>query len=392
VRRVLVIAYYTPPLGLSGVMRVTKLCKYLPEFGWKPLVLTVRPSAYYHYDPGLLKDLEGSTVYRTESADPARLLNRLRPARSRLSPALPRGLGRGPRLLNYVLFPDSKVGWFPFGSVAGRHIVDREKPAVIFATSPPFTSLLLGVRLKAHAHVPLVADFRDPWPTGFAGPPRHLRVPLAAVRRYVIRHADAVLAVNRGTADAVGSGVQVLDNGFDPEEFDMPAEKLEGFSVLHVGNVWQNEGAVRDVVAALERVPGSRLYLAGRADAPMRRSMERNDRVRFLGTLQHERVCRLMKGADVLLYLGKPGQPVGMKLYEYFGASRPILVYGPDTTEAADMVSESASGFGCQNSEDVVQALLRLRGTAGGLASVGRTRFDRREQAGRLARLFESFF
>ncbi|UCG41822.1 MAG: glycosyltransferase [candidate division WOR-3 bacterium] len=389
-RRVLVIAYYTPPLGLSGVMRVTKLCKYLPEFGWRPVVLTVKPPAYYHYDHSLLKDLDASRVYRTESADPARLINRFRPVRSRLSPALYPGLGKVHRLLNYLLFPDSKVGWFPFGSVSGRHVVDQEKPSAIFATAPPFTSLLLGVRLKAHARLPLVADFRDPWPTGFAEPPRHLRAPLRAIRRYVVRHADAVLAVNRGTADMVGSGVRILDNGFDPEDFDAAAEKLEGFSVLHVGNVWQNEAALEDVARAIAQVPDGRLYLAGRFAEPMRRTLERNDRIGLLGTLPHGRACRLMKGADILLYLGKPGQPVGIKLYEYLGASRPILVYGPDTSEAADLVSESGSGLECQSSGDIAQALLRLRDTAGPPAIVGRARFDRREQAGRLARLFES--
>ena len=67
-------------------------------------------------------------------------------------------IGAGPRLLNHVLFPDSKIGWLPFGSVAGRHIIDREKPAAVFASAPPFTALLLGVRLKAHAHVPPAAD------------------------------------------------------------------------------------------------------------------------------------------------------------------------------------------------------------------------------------------
>ena len=98
-------------------------------------------------------------------------------------------LGAGPRLLNHFLFPDSKIGWLPFGSVAGRHIIDREKPAAIFATSPPFTALLLGVRLKAHAHAPLVLDFRDPWPTGFARPPRHQRAALRRLRRYLVEPA-----------------------------------------------------------------------------------------------------------------------------------------------------------------------------------------------------------
>ena len=50
VKKLLLVAYYTPPLGMSGVMRVTKLAKYLPRFGWEPLVLTVKPIAYYHYD------------------------------------------------------------------------------------------------------------------------------------------------------------------------------------------------------------------------------------------------------------------------------------------------------------------------------------------------------
>ena len=131
-RRLLVVSYYTPPLGLSGVMRITKLCKFLPEAGWQPLILTVKPVAYYHYDPRLLDDLKASRIYRTESADPNRLLYALRttldalrlrrpaPGVMRIASGVAR-LGAGPRRLNYLLVPDSKVGWLPFGSAAGRH-------------------------------------------------------------------------------------------------------------------------------------------------------------------------------------------------------------------------------------------------------------------------------
>jgi len=174
-RRLLVVSYYSPPLGLSGVMRVTKLCKFLPEFGWRPLLLTVKPVAYYAYDPELVLDLRETRVFRTESIDANRLFNLLRPRRRRQQPALSRGAGRLPRLLNYVALPDAKVGWLPFASVAGRHAIDRERPAAILASAPPFTALLVGVRLKAHAHVPLVSDFRDPWPAGFTLPPRWQR-------------------------------------------------------------------------------------------------------------------------------------------------------------------------------------------------------------------------
>jgi glycosyltransferase involved in cell wall biosynthesis len=390
-RRVLVVAYYTPPLGLSGVMRVTKLCKFLPEAGWQPLILTVKPVAYYHYDPRLLEDLKGSKVYRTESLDPNRLLNLVRSKSRKLTPALAGGLGAGPRLLNCVLFPDSKVGWFPFGSAAGRHIIDREKPAAIFASAPPFTSLLLGVRLKAHGHVPLVCDFRDPWPTGFATPPAHQRAALCRVRQYCVDHSDLVLAVNEGTARAVGPRCEVLDNGFDPTDFDVEPVRLDSLSIVHVGNLWQNQAEVATFAQALRSRPEATLYLVGRTDAQTRRQFEHDSQVRFCGTLPHSEACALMKGADVLLYIGKPEQPVGLKLYEYLGAGRPIVVWGEDSDEAAGLVTESGAGVVCRvDGEKLVVTLDEMKQSPAPFAQSSRDRFNRRCQARWLADRLEA--
>ncbi len=60
--KVLVIAYYFPPMGLSGVQRTLKFVKYLPQFGWHPTVLTVEPWGYFAKDETLLADLEGKPV------------------------------------------------------------------------------------------------------------------------------------------------------------------------------------------------------------------------------------------------------------------------------------------------------------------------------------------
>jgi hypothetical protein len=391
VRRLLVVSYYTPPLGLSGVMRVTKLCKFLPEAGWQPLILTVKPVAYYHYDPRLLDDLNASRIYRTESADPNRLLNLIRSKAKRLTPALAQGLGAGPRLLNHVLFPDSKIGWLPFGSVAGRHIIDHEKPAAIFASAPPFTALLLGVRLKAHAHVPLALDFRDPWPTGFARPPRHQRAALRRLRRYLVEHSELVLAVNSGTARAVGPRCEVLDNGFDPTEFEVEPASLEGPAVVHVGNLWQNQAELSALVAALRQRPEARLYLAGRVDAETRRRFEHDPQVRLLGTLPHGEACALMKGAAVLLYIGKPAQPVGIKLYEYLGAERPIVVWGEGAHEAAGLVEEAGAGVACGlDAGRLLAALDEMKRDPVQFARMSRDRFNRRCQAHLLADRLES--
>jgi hypothetical protein len=390
-RRLLVVAYYMPPLGLSGVMRVTKLCKFLPEAGWRPLILTVKPVAYYHYDPRLLDDLRASRIYRTESVDPNRLLNLIRSKAKKLTPALAQGLGAGPRLLNHMLFPDSKVGWLPFGSVAGRHIIDQQKPAAIFASAPPFTALLLGVRLKAHAHVPLAADFRDPWPTGFASPPPHQRALLRRLRRYLIEHSDLVLAVNSGTARAVGPRCEVLDNGFDPTDFEVEPAKLDGFSIVYVGNLWQNQAEVSSVATALRQRPEAKLYLAGRVDGETRRRFEHDPQVRLLGTLPHREACALMIGAGALLYIGKPAQPVGIKLYEYLGAKRPILVWGEGSDEAARLVTDAEAGVACGlDGAKLAEALDEMKRNPARFSQTSRDRFNRRCQARWLADRLES--
>ena len=71
-KSVLIIAYYFPPLGLGGVQRMSKLAKYLPQFGYNVRVLTVKPICYPAYDQTLLEELPSSVeIYRSGSRDPA---------------------------------------------------------------------------------------------------------------------------------------------------------------------------------------------------------------------------------------------------------------------------------------------------------------------------------
>ena len=39
-KRVLIITYYWPPSGGSGVQRWVKFARYLPELGWQPVIYT----------------------------------------------------------------------------------------------------------------------------------------------------------------------------------------------------------------------------------------------------------------------------------------------------------------------------------------------------------------
>ncbi len=69
--KALILAYYYPPMGLSGVQRILKFTKYMPKFNWQPVVITTGNVAYYAHDISLLKEAEnaGVQIIRTEAFD-----------------------------------------------------------------------------------------------------------------------------------------------------------------------------------------------------------------------------------------------------------------------------------------------------------------------------------
>jgi len=390
--RLLVIAYYTPPLGLSGVMRITKLCKFLPDYGWQPVILTVKPVAYYAYDPKLLADLNRVQIYRTESLDLNRLLRIFVKTGQRKIGSSAAGTGR---LLNFILFPDAKIGWLPFAISAGKKIIAELKPQAVFATAPPWTALLIGAQLAGYAGLPFIADFRDPWPAGFQTPPFYQQSALKKLLKNILTAAELVLTVNPGTAARLATvttgknahlkKIKILENGFDPEDLMVQPEKLEGFSILYAGNLYENLAQIKGFIKALSLVPEAKFYLAGEVDQKSRKMLSSHPQVVLLGRVTHSRVWALMKGADLLLYIGKPEQPVGLKLYEYLGANRPILIWGDNEFEATELIKEFAAGRRCNDAESLLNFIQEIKQNPNRFCEKDKTRLNRRFQAEWLA-------
>ncbi len=107
--KVLVIAYYFPPMGLSGVQRTLKFTKYMSRFNWVPTVITTGRTAYFAHDKSLLKEAEEANIriIRTEAFDPNSLLKKFGTVKA------PRESIR--RLLNRIsqtfFIPDNKISW-----------------------------------------------------------------------------------------------------------------------------------------------------------------------------------------------------------------------------------------------------------------------------------------
>ncbi|MEO0082865.1 MAG: glycosyltransferase family 4 protein [candidate division WOR-3 bacterium] len=383
--KVLIISYYTPPIGMSGVMRITKLAKYLKKFGWQPSILTTKQIAYYHYDYELLNDLREIPIYRSENLDFARLLYLIKIPQKLIN----HGTGKISLFSNFFFFPDAKVFWIRFAYKLGCKIVSNFKPDVILASAPPFSSLIVARWLKEKFQIPFIADFRDPWPTGTFPPPKSYQKKLRELRNMITNNADAVTVVNRMTALQIDfPNAYIIENGYDPDDFKLPAYDFSKFSIVYTGNISNYINELCLTAEAVASLPDIKIFLAGKSSAKDLAKLAQYGNVEYLGMLPHSKTVSLMKGASLLLYISKPNQIVGIKLYEYFGAQKPILGVCNKCNEAMRLIEYHNVGIsvGCRKDE-IRNAILQLKDNLTSFQPKDIDRYNRINQAALLCSL-----
>ena len=171
-KKILIITYYWPPSGGPGVQRWLKFSKYLPEFGYDPIIITVDPekAEYPIKDHTLEQDVRaGQIVYRTDCSGIYEYYKKLTKAQSAPysgfvnegTPSLKQKIARFIRG-NFFL-PDARRGWNKHAYHQAIQIIQEEKIDAVITTGPPMSTHLVGQKLKKRFHLHWIADFRDPW-------------------------------------------------------------------------------------------------------------------------------------------------------------------------------------------------------------------------------------
>ncbi len=377
---VLLVSYYFPPSGGSGVQRPLKFTRYLPTFGWRPVVLTVRPetAAYPARDPALEAEVPSEAeVHRTSSWDPYRWYahwKRLAPEQAVTigftSEKLPDWKERLARWVRANVFlPDARVGWVPFAYARARQLLRRYSLQVVLTTGPPHSTHLVGYLLKKYHGIPWVADFRDPW----VGIDYYRELPMtpparwldAFLERRVLSLADEVLTVSPAMQAQLTQRVQrtyrLIYNGFDPADFQGEAPSLpdECFVIRHVGNLNADRlpEALFQAMLYLPEVP-IRLELVGKVDARVQqrvRELGLTPKVHVRPYVSHPEAVSLMRSSHLLLLSinrtpGAKGIVTG-KLFEYLASGRPILALAPPEGDAARILEHAQAGRAFEHTE-----------------------------------------
>lgn len=413
-RQVLVLAYYFPPMGLSGVQRIAKFVKYLPDCGWDPTVITPEPGGYFAFDQDLLDDLTDRRipVLRTRSFDPTRAFSK----GSKVG--LPRESRR--RLLSglsqWLFIPDNKLGWIPFAYRAAAAQLKGGGFSAILSTAPPYSSHLVAARLAKRFDIPLVLDYRDDWLEN----PRHEyptelhRALHARLERQAGGQASAIVTINKVIGDRLekrlGKPVDVVPQGFDPEDYrtSRTVEKARPESTVefvYTGVFYDRqtpEPFLRGLAELIDRRPEMRSRLKATFVGLFPEYADRLVGELGLGPVvevipyqRHREAMERVMDADVpwLIVGDGPGQEsisTG-KLFAYMGSRKPILGLVPEGAARASL-TEYGAAWTVQPSDvsgiaEVLSRIVDLR-DRGSLPDPNPeviSRHDRRELARKLA-------
>ena len=372
-RKALVITYYWPPAGGSGVQRWLKFSKYLREFGYESIIYTPENPEFMATDKSLEAEIsEGIVVIKRRIREPYSLYKKFTGRKGAIKPGFvtDSGSGKGSfkeRLSLFIrsnlFFPDPKMLWIRPSVRFLKKYIAQNNIDIIVTTGPPHSMHIIGRRVSEATSVPWIADFRDPWTKmynfKYMGYTSVMKSKHERAERKILTSADAVVTVtetiraeleqiiysekgqhNQKTAK---SKVFVVTNGYDESDFAAPAPKLEPhftitFTGLFVksqnpGRFWKilSEMVAEDIVFAGDL----KIRLIGDIDQTIFDEISAfglNENLIAMGYMAHEEVINYQRSAQILLLsVGCEPEAKGIltgKFFEYLAARRPIVAFG----------------------------------------------------------------
>jgi glycosyltransferase involved in cell wall biosynthesis len=352
-KAVLMVAFHYPPcFGSSGIQRTLKLSRYLPDSGWRPIVLSAHPRAYAQTNADQLADIPSAAcVTRAFALDTSRHL------------AI-RGAS-----LRVMSLPDRWVSWSLGAIPAGLGLIRRHRPAVLWSTYPIATAHLIALALHRLSGLPWIADFRDSMTEPGYPRDRLSRVAYLAIERRVVAHAARLVFTAPSTRAMylaryprlAPERCLIISNGYDESDFTHlvsgPSEPMSPRCVrlIHAGVNYPEERDPVPFFRALAGLKRDGVIEANSFRVELRASGSEDryrgllaelgiaDLVQLLPALPYRQMLQDCRDADGLLLLQGPScnHQIPAKLYEYLRLRRPILALTDLAGDTAGVLSET---------------------------------------------------
>jgi glycosyltransferase involved in cell wall biosynthesis len=414
--KVLFITYFWPPSGKATLHWPLKIMKYLPGYGWQPVVLTVDEDTFSQKDESLMKDVDPSVkVYTARAMEPFGIYRRFLGKRKNAPLTASETISRTNRGLRHRLavwirmnlfIPDARIGWYWNAVRRGKQILAVEKIQAIVSIGPPHTTLLVGRKLSMLSGIPHIPVFIDPWvDISYYRDFKRSSLTLLFDRRLersVVEKASRIVFVTDSMKKdyerrypSIGSKSRVLYWGYDEEAFH--SFELENMGVqeilLHAGNIYDHQNPHnlwKTLRKEMDQGRNLKLVFVGTVGPEIRQSLREAgilDQSEFKGFLPYQDMIGELSKASFLLVCASEQRHVPGKLFEYLRSGKPILAFGDGNEEVQMILEETKSGMIFPLNSDGAEFFKNLKRFKTDLIHV--QRFDRKEISRSLANILQ---
>ncbi len=377
-KKVLIISYYWPPSGGSGVQRWLKFAKYLPSCNWEPIIYTPLNPEPNTTDENLLKDISPDLeVIKTKIWEPYGIYKSLfgrgkKEIKANIIGSENKSIKHKISLFirgNFFI-PDPRSFWVrPSVKYLTKYL--KENPVdIIVSTGPPHSMHLIAKGVAKNTGIKWVADFRDPWTEIFYF--KHLNLSNYAFKKHrkleqsVLDNADTVVVVSnqmkKDFEKRTKTPVEIITNGFDPADFEQAKREItpikDKFIISHTG-IFVDNGNPDNLWRALSEKSKEdqefkqhlEIRLMGQVDGSILKDIEEcnlSANTINMGYVSHKTAVEWqLKSNLLLLPLRKEPEAAAIltgKFFEYLAAGNPILAFGPTNGDLAKALKETESG------------------------------------------------
>ncbi|MEG6612754.1 glycosyltransferase [Pseudoclostridium thermosuccinogenes] len=435
-KKVLFIAYYFPPIGSSGVQRSLKYVKYLKQYGWDPIVVTVKNddsnTIFTKKDETFLNEIPDETQIVRIDMPTSISSNHIKEVID-LACGLINDKGLKEEYFNYIekyktldfiLRPDVYILWANNVIKQIEKCVDFDDIDIIYTTSSPYSDHVAGFFLKQHYNKPWVADFRDEWSNNCYARRNKNDIIYKfdySMEEKIVNYADKIITTTPLSSDNYrnifnldNEKVITITNGYDEDDFQNLEiiSNNDKFTMIHNGVLY----SVRTPETFFQAVSNLlkkglidknkfKIYMGPTDDDDRWKKLSKEllleDNIEFLGYLNHKDSLRLAAKVDSLLLIVGSEKRTGAvypgKLFEYLRLNKPILSLSPIGGVVDKLIKDLDRGFNIEflDVEGIEKAYLNMyqMWKDGKLKSYNTTenimQFDRKVLTKRLVALFD---
>ena len=411
-KKVILIAFYFNQVNEIASKRLRALAKYLPQFGWEPIVIvpdlgfipkenndlscriiyTEYEDMFSHFSNKFKKskstDSNGSNVFN-DSKDTIEFNDdKLKDSTSYSNPIISKAISMAGEVFAY---PDGMKYWYESAFKEASKLIEEEEIDAIISSSWPITCHTIAKDLNEKYNIPWIADLRDLWNL-------NPYVSHTFIRNYfekrlelkTFENADALST----TTDLAAKTLSTLhpDNrivpilsGYDKDDFkfldelvskndDFSSDFSEKLKFIYAGSLYSGKrdpSYLFEAIRQLEdenKLDSSKISIEFYGDSTgLEEIAKRYDLLNILhigGKIAHEEVLKKQLNSDILLLISWDNEKEKMfipgKIYEYFALKKPVLSIGYKEGSLKDLIEETKVGYHVSSLESTKEALLDI--------------------------------